>query len=217
MVRAQLQRRGQDVLVTLCLSPFHHSIHILPGCCTSVVEVVRMVQVRIRSALVHSERVVGDKTACMDHVSAAGRHAHEQLRIHIRLCRLVQVHEAHRIGTAVARKHEDVGDPAQIRIPVVDERRIAPLERLDLHCVLESRLARSQALHSAVGFPVGQSGAVYLRISDFVSGSCSVHGHRARRELHSYIGNISTASGGHGAYPFGGEAPPFSVVPRSQA
>jgi hypothetical protein len=174
-----------------------------------------MVQVRIRSALPRSVWVVRGKTTCMGHVSAAGRRAYEQLGIHIRQCRLVEVREALRSDSAVARKHEGADDPAQTRIRVLDGRRTGPLARFVLCCVLESRSARSQVLHWAVVFPVGQSCAVYLRIAGSASGSCSARDHKVLHVLPN--GSILTASGNRGVYPFGGEAQPFLVVLQSRA
>jgi hypothetical protein len=174
-----------------------------------------MVQARIRNALARSERVVGGRTTCMDHVGAAVRRAHGQLHIHIHRCRLVV--EAHRSDSAEAKERGDASDPAQRRIHVVDGRIIDPREMFALRSVLASRPGRSRFLRWAEGFPAGQYDDGCLRISGSANGSCSDRGHKAPRALHSYSGDISKASGTHEVCPFGGEAQPFLVVLQSQA
>jgi hypothetical protein len=124
--------------------------------------------------------------------------------------------EAHRSDNAEAKEREDAGDPAQKRIHAVDGHINGPRERFAPCSVLANKPARSQSLQWAEGFPADQCACECLRIAGSVSDSYLGRGHRVPHALHSYTGDILTASGIHEVYPFGGEAQPFSVVPRSR-
>lgn len=109
--------QGQEQAASVMPCPYLHILRILHDCCTSALEVVRIVQVRTRTALLHSEQVAGmvpDKIRADDGAARPVPERRDNRTRHSRRAARADVHR----NDDIAAGNKDASDPGPIRIHV---------------------------------------------------------------------------------------------------
>lgn len=202
MLLVQLPPREQAA--SAAPSPSLHILRILPDYYTAVEEVVRMVQVRTRTSLLHSVWAAGRAPDMIRVSDVAARPAFEQQDIRTRRSRRAEDDGAHHIGIEAVSK--DASDLGQTRIHAArGVHNIGRRETLDLHYAPLSRLARTPALRLAAESLVDRFCDAALRIFDSASDSYLARAHMAPHVLRPCTGKTVMACDGHEVCPYDAE------------